>query len=130
MANFSIKPKSKSPIINKPVEKPKPNFELKPEPGEALSSSFVGNEFEPAQVSTPKLEPANDCLFRGTIRKGSQYGNMTFEASAELHQKHSRDFTCLDVILMEHHSGRHNSLCPHVGYTTSKACGCLPKDKN
>ncbi len=72
-------------------------------------------------------EQDRDCTFRGIIKKGPLHGNVTFEASSELHQKHTRDFTCSDVIFMEQAAGRHIDHCPHVGFMTAKAC--CNKDK-
>lgn len=95
--------------VNKPIESRK---RVIPEPAGAI----INKPFE------VKME--DDCTFRGTIRKGAVHGNETFEASAELHQKHTRDFTCLDVLFMERSDGRHNLNCAHVGYWSSKACGC------
>ena len=80
-------------------------------------TSFAGNDF------TIKPIP-NDCTFRGTIRKGSYSGEETFEASAELHQRHTNDFSCRTVLFHEQKDGRHIDGCPHVGFWTAKACGC------
>jgi hypothetical protein len=113
------------PVINKPEEKPR--------------TSFTGNDFEsPAKEAekevivdaleatlTPAIPP-DDCTLRGLIPRNDA-GSDFFQASAELHQRHSRAFTCLDVIIMEQVNGRHALGCAHVGYWTSKACKCVPE---
>ena len=72
-----------------------------------------------------KLFPTeDDCKFRGSIKMSPSFGSQTFQASAELHQKHSNSFTCQSVIFMERKEGRHIVGCSHVGYLTSKACKC------
>lgn len=94
-------------MVNKPIESRKGTI---PEP----ASSFTGNDFD-------------DCTFRGIVTKSSTNSEDTFEASAELHQMHGRSFSCLDVLMMEKESGRHVAGCKHIGFISSKACGCKGK---
>ena len=78
-----------------------------------------------APIVVPKpVTPPKNCKFVGNVQKGSRFGNSIFEAKPQAHQEHTNDFTCLDVLAMEEISGRHIEGCPHVGYWTSKACGC------
>jgi len=103
------------PIINKPVEPARRIIETVSIPPEMINS-------------TPIESPKVICQLRGTIRKPST--GETFEASAEIHQNHSKFYTCFDVIFMERASGRHGENCAFVGHLSAKKCCVKDKDKS
>jgi len=125
------------PIINKPIEKAKTSIlsgndfvlvkeEIKLKP----AAPIIETVSTPAEItdSTPIEFPKAICELRGTIRKPST--GEVFAASAEIHQNHSKYYTCLDVIFMERASGRHGENCAFVGHLSAKKCCVKDKDKS
>jgi len=121
----------------KPIaEKPKSSFtgsdfELKDEVVKAIRTILPDAKIEtiitPAQIDSPTkiidstpIDEKKYCAFRGIIRKPST--GEPFQSSSEIHQNHSKFYTCLDVIFMERVSGRHGENCSFVGYLNPKKC--------
>jgi hypothetical protein len=104
-----------SPIINKPVEP---------------ARRFIETVSTPASIdhSTPTESPKATCEFRGTVRNPST--GESFVASSEIHQNHSKYYTCLNVIFMERASGRHGENCAFVGHLSATKCCVKDKDKS
>ena len=143
------------PIINKPIEKAKTSTpsgndfvlvkeEIKLKPAapiiETVSTPAEIINSTPTISTNPKVNvevvdivdynpsPKTICELRGAIRKPST--GEVFAASAEIHQNHSKYYTCLDVIFMERASGRHGENCAFVGHLSAKKCCVKDKDKS
>ena len=120
--------------LAEPVEKSKPVEPIivlsnLPQPTQLDFSDELGFKSKPALIinrsESKQIKPIppeksfDDCQFRGIIRKPN---GEEFAGSAQIHQKHSRSFSCLDVIFMEQNSGRHLFSCIHTGYLSATKC--------